>query len=52
MIRELSIGSWKRCRKVNASGDSDKEEIKRGGFFNDIDYIAFNTHPPPPKDYI
>ena len=25
---------------------------KKTGLFNDIDQIAFNTHPPPPKDDI
>ena len=25
---------------------------KKNGLFNDIDQIAFNTHPPPPKDDI
>ena len=25
---------------------------KKPGLFNDIDQIAFNTHPPPPKDDI
>ena len=29
-----------------------REGLKKNGLFSDIDQIAFDTHPPPPKDDI